>query len=55
MNRREQIQTRIGNLKGLENHLIRINERDLLREVRRIAKGLERELEGMKRTNRYYN
>ena len=53
MNRRDKLIQRIENLNGLINHLIRIDERDILRGVRNTLTELERELEGMKKTNRY--
>ena len=53
MNRRDKLIHRIENLNGLVSHLIRIDERDILRGVRNTLMELERELEGMKKTNRY--
>jgi hypothetical protein len=53
MNRRDKLIHRIENLNGLVSHLIRIDEKDILRDVRNILKELDRELEGMKRTHRY--
>jgi archaellum component FlaC len=55
MNRRENLISRIENLKGLVTHMIRIGEGDMARKVRNEIEGLERELEGMKRTNRFYS
>jgi hypothetical protein len=53
MNKRDKLTQRIENLNGLVSHLIRIDERDILRDVRNILTELDRELEGMKKTNRY--
>ena len=53
MNRRDKLIHRIENLNGLMSHLIRIDERDILRDVRNILTELDRELEGMKKTHRY--
>ena len=53
MNRRDKLIHRIENLNGLMSHLIRIDERDILRDVRNILKKLDRELEGMNKTHRY--
>jgi hypothetical protein len=53
MNKRDKLTQRIENLNGLASHLIRIGERDILRGVRNILTELDRELEGMKKTNRY--
>lgn len=53
MNRRDKLIHRIENLNGLVNHLLRIDEKDILRGVRNTLKELDRELEGMKKTNRY--
>jgi len=53
MNRRDKLIQRIENLNGLVSHLIRIDEKDILRDVRNILNKLDRELEGMKKTNRY--
>jgi len=53
MNRRDKLIQRIENLNGLVSHLIRIDEKDILRDVRNILIKLDRELEGMKKTNRY--
>jgi protein-arginine kinase activator protein McsA len=54
MNRREYIQDRIKNLKGLVQYMIRIGEMDMVRGVRDTINKLDRELEGMKKTNRWY-
>ena len=54
MNRREYIQDRIKNLKGLVQYMLRIGENDMVRGVRDIINKLDRELEGMKKTNRWY-
>ena len=54
MNRREYIQDRIKNLKGLVQYMLRIGENGMVRGVREIINKLDRELEGMKRTNRWY-
>ena len=54
MNRREYLQERIKNLKGLVQYMLRIGENDMVRGVRDIINKLDRELEGMKRTNRWY-
>ncbi len=54
MNKRESLSNRIQNLKGLVTHMIRIGEGDMARRVRNDIDKYERELEGMKRTNRYY-
>ena len=53
MNRRDKLIHRIENLNGLMSHLIRIDEKDILRDVRNILTELDRELEGMKKTHRY--
>jgi hypothetical protein len=53
MNKRDKLIQRIDNLNGLINHLIRIDEKDILRDVRNILTELDRELEGMKKTHRY--
>ena len=53
MNRRDKLIQRIENLNGLISHLIRIDEKDILRDVRNILTELDRELEGMKKTHRY--
>ena len=53
MNRRDKLIHRIENLNGLMSHLIRIDEKDILRDVRNILTKLDRELEGMKKTHRY--
>ena len=53
MNRRDKLIQRIENLNGLVSHLIRIDEKDILRDVRNILTELDRELEGMKKTHRY--
>jgi len=53
MNGRDKLIHRIENLNGLVNHLIRIDEKDILRDVRNILKKLDRELEGMNKTHRY--
>jgi len=53
MNRRDKLIHRIENLNGLMSHLIRIDERDILRDVRNILTKLDRELESMKKTHRY--
>ena len=54
MNRREYIQGRIKNLKGLVQYMLRIGENDMVRGVRKTIEELEREWEGMKKTNRWY-
>ena len=54
MNRREYLQDRIKNLKGLVQYMIRIGEMDMVRGVRDTINKLDRELEGMKKTNRWY-
>ena len=54
MNRREYIQDRIEKLKGLVQYMLRIGENDMVRGVRDTINKLDRELEGMKRTNRWY-
>jgi len=53
MNRRDKLIHRIENLNGLISHLIRIDEKDILRGVRNILTELDKELEGMKKINRY--
>jgi len=53
MNSRDKLIHRIENLNGLMSHLIRIDEKDILRDVRNILTKLDRELEGMKKTHRY--
>ena len=53
MSKRDKLIHRIENLNGLITHLIRIDEKDILRDVRNILKELDRELEGMKKTHRY--
>ena len=53
MNRRDKLIQRIENLNGLISHLMRIDEKDILRDVRNILTELDRELEGMKKTHRY--
>jgi hypothetical protein len=54
MNRREHLEGRIKNLKGLIEYLIRIGERDTIRGVRETLSKLDRELEGMKRLGKYH-
>jgi hypothetical protein len=54
MNKREYIQGRIKNLKGLVQYMLRIGENDMVRGVRDTIQKLDRELEGMKKTNRWY-
>jgi hypothetical protein len=54
MNKREYLQDRIKNLKGLVQYMLRIGEGDMVRGVRDTINKLDRELEGMKRTNRWY-
>ena len=54
MNKREYIQDRIKNLKGLVQYMLRIGENDMVRGVRDTINKLDRELEGMKKTNRWY-
>jgi len=54
MNKREHLKDRIENLKGLVQYMIRIGEMDMVRGVRDTIQKLDRELEGMKRTNRWY-
>jgi hypothetical protein len=54
MNRREHLEGRIKNLKGLIEYLIRIEERDIIRGVRETLSKLDRELEGMKRLGKYH-
>jgi len=54
MNKREHLKDRIEKLKGLVQYMIRIGEGDMVRGVRDIINKLDRELEGMKRTNRWY-
>jgi hypothetical protein len=53
MNGRDKLIHRIENLNGLVFHLIRIDEKDILRDVRNILIKLDRELESMKKTHRY--
>jgi hypothetical protein len=53
MNTRDKLVQRIENLNGLANHLLRIDEKDILRDVRNVLNKLDKELEGMKKTNRY--
>jgi hypothetical protein len=53
MNKRDKLVQRIENLNGLANHLLRIDEKDILRDVRNVLNKLDRELEGMKKTHRY--
>jgi hypothetical protein len=53
MSKRDKLIQRIENLHGLINYLIRIDEKDILRDVRNILKELDKELEGMKKTHRY--
>lgn len=43
MNQREEVRNRIGHLKEVEVLLLRGKEEGLLREVRRLIKGYERE------------
>jgi hypothetical protein len=50
---RDKLIQRIENLHGLISYLIRIDEKDILRDVRNILKELDKELEGMKKTHRY--
>jgi hypothetical protein len=52
MNKRDKLIQRIDNLNGLVNHLLRIDEKDILRDVRNTLIKLDRELEGMKKTHR---
>ena len=54
MNRREYLKDRIEKLKGLVQYMLRIGENDMVRGVRDTINKLDRELEGMKRTNRWY-
>ncbi len=54
MNKREHLQDRITKLKGLVQYMIRIGERDMVRGVRDTINRLDRELEGMRRTGRWY-
>ena len=54
MNKREYLIDRIEKLKGLVQYMIRIGEMDMVRGVRDTIQRLDRELEGMKRTNRWY-
>ena len=54
MNKREHLKDRIEKLKGLVQYMLRIGEKDMVRGVRDIINKLDRELEGMKRTNRWY-
>jgi hypothetical protein len=54
MNRREYLKDRIEKLKGLVQYMIRIGEMDMVRGVRDTIQKLDRELEGMKKTNRWY-
>jgi hypothetical protein len=54
MNRREHLKDRIEKLKGLVQYMLRIGENDMVRGVRDIINKLDRELEGMKKTNRWY-
>ncbi len=54
MNKREHLTDRIEKLKGLVQYMIRIGETDMVRGVRDTIQKLDRELEGMKRTNRWY-
>ena len=53
MNKRDKLIHRIENLNGLVNHLLRIDEKDILRDVRNVLNKLDKELEGMKKTHRY--
>ena len=53
MNGRDKLKQRIENLNGLVSHLLRIDEKDILRDVRNILNRLDKELESMKKTNRY--
>jgi len=36
MNKRDKLTQRIDNLNGLVNHLLRIDEKDILRDVRNV-------------------
>jgi hypothetical protein len=54
MNKREYLKDRIEKLKGLVQYMLRIGENDMVRGVRETIQKLDRELEGMKRTNRWY-
>ncbi len=54
MNKREYIEERIKKLKGLVQYMLRIGETDMVRGVRDTINKLDRELEGMKRTGRWY-
>jgi hypothetical protein len=54
MNKREYLKDRIEKLKGLVQYMLRIGENDMVRGVRDIINKLDRELEGMKKTNRWY-
>ncbi len=54
MNKREHLTDRIEKLKGLVQYMLRIGENDMVRGVRDTINKLDRELEGMKRTNRWY-
>jgi hypothetical protein len=54
MNKREYLKDRIEKLKGLVQYMLRIGENDMVRGVRKTIEGLDKELEGMKKTNRWY-
>jgi hypothetical protein len=54
MNKREYLKDRIEKLKGLVQYMLRIGENDMVRGVRDTINKLDRELEGMKKTNRWY-
>ena len=54
MNKREYLKDRIEKLKVLVQYMLRIGENDMVRGVRDTIQKLDRELEGMKRTNRWY-
>ena len=54
MNKREHLKDRIEKLKGLVQYMLRIGENDMVRGVRDTINKLDRELEGMKKTNRWY-
>jgi hypothetical protein len=54
MNKREHLTDRIEKLKGLVQYMLRIGENDMVRGVRDTINKLDRELEGMKKTNRWY-
>lgn len=53
MNRREELRNRIGHLKEVQSLLLRGKEEGLIREVRRLIEGYEKEVLWGKRTGKW--